>query len=46
VIEVLDWAGSADLRTFLQANALAEFPPGDQLWEGQITYLWLDEPWV
>jgi molybdopterin molybdotransferase len=30
VVELLDWKGSADLRTLADADCLAHFPPGDK----------------
>jgi molybdopterin molybdotransferase len=43
VVEPLEWRGSADLRTLVDANALIEFPAGDHDFEaGQpITAYWL-----
>jgi molybdopterin biosynthesis enzyme len=30
VVELLDWKGSADLRTLADADCLAQFPAGDR----------------
>jgi molybdopterin biosynthesis enzyme len=32
VVELLDWQGSADLRTLAEANCLAFLPPGEKVY--------------